>query len=103
MFTGERFTDDTLAGDCAGWMPGRWDEKKRNAPEESSGAEEKKQISYLQGVVTMSDETVKVKEIHASLERIRRVSMLRDRVVELLTRMIEAEQEYIKRLERVLS
>lgn len=51
----------------------------------------------------MSDETVKVKEIHASLERIRRISMLRDRVVERLTRMIEAEQEYIKRLERVLS
>jgi Mg2+ and Co2+ transporter CorA len=46
----------------------------------------------------MSDEAVKVKEIHASLERIRRISMLRDRVVELLTRMIEAEQEYIKRL-----
>ena len=51
----------------------------------------------------MSDETVKVKEIHASLEGIRRISMLRDRVVELLTRMIEAEQEHIKRLERVLS
>ena len=51
----------------------------------------------------MSDEAVKVKEIHASLERIRRISMLRDRGVERLTRMIEAEQEYIKRLERVLS
>lgn len=47
----------------------------------------------------MSDETVKVKEIHASLKRIRRISMLRDRVVELLTRMIEAEQEHIRKVE----
>ena len=51
----------------------------------------------------MSDETVKGREIEVPPERIRRISMLRDRVVELLTRMIEAEQEYIKRLERVLS
>lgn len=49
----------------------------------------------------MSDETVKVKEIHASLKRIRRISLLRDRIVERLTRKIEAEQEHIKRLERV--
>lgn len=77
--------------------------RKRKCPGGEFRGRGKKQISYLQGVVTMSDETVKVKEIHASLERIRRISMLRDRVVELLTRMIEAEQEYIKRLERVLS
>lgn len=83
-------------------MPGCRDEKKE-MPRRRVPGQRKKQISYLQGVVTMSDETVKVKEIHASLERIRRISMLRDRVVELLTRMIEAEQEYIKRLERVLS
>ena len=79
------------------------DEKKEMPRRRVPGQRKKKQISYLQGVVTMSDETVKVKEIHASLERIRRISMLRDRVVELLTRMIQAEQEYIKRLERVLS
>lgn len=47
----------------------------------------------------MSDETAKVKEIHASLERIRRISMLRDRVVERMTRMIEAEQEHIRKVE----
>ena len=28
MFTGERFTDDTPAGDCAGWMPGCRDGKR---------------------------------------------------------------------------
>lgn len=48
----------------------------------------------------MSDETAKVKEIHASLERIRRISMLRDRVVERMTRMIEAEQEHIRKMEK---
>ena len=48
----------------------------------------------------MSDETVKVKDIPASLERIRRISMLRDRAVELLTRMIEAEQEHIRKTEK---
>ena len=28
MFTGERFAEDAPADDCAGWMPGYWDEKK---------------------------------------------------------------------------
>ncbi len=49
--------------------------RKRKCPGGEFRGRGKKQISYLQGVVTMSDETVKVKEIHASLERIRRISM----------------------------
>ena len=47
----------------------------------------------------MSDETVKGREIEVPPERIRRISMLRDRGVERLTRMIEAEQEYIRTVE----
>lgn len=41
MFTGERFTEDTPAEGCAGWMPGRWDEKKEMPRREEPGQGEK--------------------------------------------------------------
>ena len=41
MFTGERFTDDTPAGDCTGWVPGRWDEKKEMPRRDEPGQGEK--------------------------------------------------------------
>lgn len=47
----------------------------------------------------MPEKQEQVKEIHAALERIRRLARIRDRVVERLTRMIEAEQEHIRKVE----
>lgn len=41
MFTGERFTEDTPAGGCTGWMPGRWDEKKEMPRRDEPGQGEK--------------------------------------------------------------
>ena len=47
----------------------------------------------------MPEKQEQVKEIHAALARIRRLARIRDRVVERLTRKIEAEQEHIRKVE----
>mgnify|MGYP000462423478 CR=1 FL=1 len=44
MFTGERFTDDTPAVDCAGWMPGCRDGKREMPGGDVPGRREKNKL-----------------------------------------------------------
>lgn len=59
MFTGERFTDDRPAGDCVGWAPGCWDEKKELPQRVSPG--QFKPHDYVRNKKTMPEKMEQVK------------------------------------------